>query len=95
MLFNIARGGLIDEPALAKALREQKIAAAGLDVFEGEPAVNAGLFGITQHCDDSPYSRRHVEAHMDWPSWGQKTLSRLLAWDLMPAIRPRSSIRKC
>src|SRR5882762_3850107 len=39
MLFNIARGGLIDEPALAKALREQKLAAAGLDVFEGEPSV--------------------------------------------------------
>jgi lactate dehydrogenase-like 2-hydroxyacid dehydrogenase len=46
MLFNIARGGLIDEAALATALKENRIAAAGLDVFEGEPAVYAGLMGL-------------------------------------------------
>jgi gluconate 2-dehydrogenase len=46
MLFNIARGGLIDEAALAEALRSQQIAAAGLDVFEGEPAIHPGLMGL-------------------------------------------------
>ncbi len=46
MLFNIARGGLIDEEALAKAIREQRLAAAGLDVFEGEPAIHPGLMGL-------------------------------------------------
>ena len=46
MLFNIARGGLIDEEALAAALREQRLAAAGLDVFEGEPAIHPGLLGL-------------------------------------------------
>jgi lactate dehydrogenase-like 2-hydroxyacid dehydrogenase len=46
MLFNIARGGLIDEVALAEALRDKKIAAAGLDVFEGEPAVYPGLLNL-------------------------------------------------
>jgi glyoxylate/hydroxypyruvate/2-ketogluconate reductase len=46
MLFNIARGGLIDEAALATALREQRLAAAGLDVFEGEPAIHPGLMGL-------------------------------------------------
>jgi len=46
MLFNIARGGLIDEEALAAALRERRIAAAGLDVFEGEPAIHPGLMGL-------------------------------------------------
>ncbi|MBS1662700.1 MAG: D-glycerate dehydrogenase [Bacteroidetes bacterium] len=46
MLFNIARGGLIDEAALAAALREQRIAGAGLDVFEGEPSIHPGLMGL-------------------------------------------------
>ncbi len=36
-LINIARGGLIDEKALFKALKEGEIAGAGLDVFEQEP----------------------------------------------------------
>jgi lactate dehydrogenase-like 2-hydroxyacid dehydrogenase len=46
MLFNIARGGLIDEVALAEALRLKKIAGAGLDVFEAEPAVYPGLMNL-------------------------------------------------
>lgn len=46
MLFNIARGGLIDEEALASALREKRLAAAGLDVFENEPVIYPGLLGM-------------------------------------------------
>jgi phosphoglycerate dehydrogenase-like enzyme len=36
-LVNIARGGVVDEPALIRALKENWIAGAGLDVFEQEP----------------------------------------------------------
>ncbi len=45
-LINIARGGLIDEAALAAALRQKKIAAAALDVFEDEPIIFPGLLGL-------------------------------------------------
>jgi glyoxylate/hydroxypyruvate/2-ketogluconate reductase len=45
-LVNIARGGIVDDAALAVALREGRIAAAGLDVFEGEPQVHPDLLTV-------------------------------------------------
>lgn len=45
-LVNIARGGIADEEALVAALRERRIAAAGLDVFEGEPRINPALLTV-------------------------------------------------
>ncbi|WP_431273331.1 2-hydroxyacid dehydrogenase [Variovorax ureilyticus] len=45
-LVNIARGGIVDDAALAVALREKRIAAAGLDVFEGEPKVHPDLLKV-------------------------------------------------
>ncbi|MBL8329783.1 MAG: D-glycerate dehydrogenase [Rubrivivax sp.] len=45
-LTNIARGGIVDDAALVQALQERRIAAAGLDVFEGEPALHAGLLTV-------------------------------------------------
>ncbi len=45
-LTNIARGGIVDDAALAVALRRGVIAAAGLDVFEGEPQLHPALLDL-------------------------------------------------
>jgi len=46
VLVNTSRGPVVDEKALVKALRERRIAAAGLDVYEEEPKAAPGLLEL-------------------------------------------------
>jgi gluconate 2-dehydrogenase len=68
-LVNIARGGIVDDAALAQALRERRIAAAGLDVFEGEPQVHPDLLTVpnvvlTPHIASSTIPTRLAMANL-------------------------------
>jgi glyoxylate reductase len=47
-LVNAARGGIVDEEALIRLLQEDRIAGAGLDVFENEPKVSPKLIKLAQ-----------------------------------------------
>ncbi|WP_375576400.1 2-hydroxyacid dehydrogenase [Paracidovorax oryzae] len=68
-LINIARGGIVDDAALAQALRERRIAAAGLDVFEGEPKVHPDLLAVpnvvlTPHIASATVPTRRAMANL-------------------------------
>ncbi len=69
VLVNIARGGVVDDDALADALRAHRLAAAGLDVFEDEPKVRAGLLQLdnvvlTPHIASSTRTTREAMARL-------------------------------
>ena len=46
ILVNSARGGVVDDAALVQALKEKRIAGAGLDVFEGEPRLHPDFVSL-------------------------------------------------
>jgi lactate dehydrogenase-like 2-hydroxyacid dehydrogenase len=68
-LTNIARGGIVDDAALAEALRTKRLGAAGLDVFEGEPQLNPALLTVpnvvlTPHIASATEATRRAMANL-------------------------------
>ena len=68
-LTNIARGGIVDDAALAAALRDGTIAAAGLDMYEGEPSVHPALLEVpnvvlTPHIASATEKTRRAMANL-------------------------------
>jgi lactate dehydrogenase-like 2-hydroxyacid dehydrogenase len=66
-LINVARGGIVDDEALISALRQRRLAGAGIDVFEGEPKYNPGFLeldnvALTPHIGSSSHATRMAMA---------------------------------
>ncbi|MBN8887775.1 MAG: D-glycerate dehydrogenase [Rudaea sp.] len=69
ILVNIARGGVVDDTALVAALKQKRIAGAGLDVFEHEPAVPADMLALdnvvlTPHIASASLATRRAMASL-------------------------------
>ena len=75
-IVNIARGSVIDEPALLEALQKNRIAGAGLDVFADEPRVPEAFFAL-----DNVVLQPHVASatHQTRSAMGQLVIDNLAA----------------
>jgi lactate dehydrogenase-like 2-hydroxyacid dehydrogenase len=76
-LVNVARGKLVDEAALAKALDEGKLSAVGLDVHASEPNVSKNLAGRRDVMMLSHTAGASVESHVGFERMGMENL---LGW---------------
>ncbi|MBB3772319.1 lactate dehydrogenase-like 2-hydroxyacid dehydrogenase [Angulomicrobium tetraedrale] len=77
ILINVARGSVVDEEALVRALKDGTIAGAGLDVFAHEPNVPAELIAL-----DNAVLLPHIASatHVTRNAMGQLVVDNLLAW---------------
>jgi hydroxypyruvate reductase len=77
VFVNIARGWLVDEPALVGALADGRLGAAGLDVFESEPNVPEGLLGL-ENVVLTPHVASNTEETMT--AMGECVLENIRSW---------------
>ncbi len=79
VVVNTSRGAVIDEPAMIKALKEGKIAAAGLDVFETEPIdADNPLLDLDNVVLTAHQSSSSVEARIRTPASGMENVIRFV-----------------
>jgi lactate dehydrogenase-like 2-hydroxyacid dehydrogenase len=88
VVVNTARGGLVHDGDLIAALRSGRVAAAGLDVFEGEPNVNPGYLDLPN---------TFLLPHIGSATFETRTAMGMLALDNIDAVlagRPAPSLLK-
>lgn len=85
-LINVARGSVVEEDALIRALNEGELASAGLDVFAGEPAPDPRLLALP-NVVLSPH--RASGTHRTREAMAQLVVDNLIAWrDGRPLLTP-------
>jgi hypothetical protein len=77
IVINTARGGLIVDDDLIAALKTGRVAAAGLDVFEGEPKLNPGYVGL---------KNTFLTSHIGTATVESRTLMGMVALDNIDAV---------
>ena len=77
LVINTARGAVIDEAALVRALQAKRIAGAGLDVFEREPLLEAGLY----ECENAV-----LAPHLGSATIGTRTKMGMIALENLLAV---------
>ena len=77
ILVNTSRGEVVDEQALTRLLREKKIAGAGLDVFEHEPAINPRLRQLDNVVLLPHMGSATIEGRIDM---GEKVIINIKTW---------------
>ncbi|MER6559059.1 phosphoglycerate dehydrogenase [Streptomyces sp. NPDC001027] len=83
-IVNAARGGIVDEQALAAALIEGRVAAAGLDVFATEPCTDSPLFALDNVVSTPHLGASTVEAQDRAGTTVAHSVRRALAGELVP-----------
>lgn len=97
-IINVARGGIVDEAALAKAIEDGRVGGAGIDVFTKEPPVDSPLMAhdrinVTPHLGASTAEAQEKPAS---PSPNQCAKPWLVSWCQMLSTLPvAQSTRKC
>ena len=99
-IINTSRGGLIDEPALIKALQEGWIAGAGLDVLETEPPDRKNpLLNMDNVIMTAHSAANTVEAPQAWVSEWKQIIEEYLSglWPinvLNPEVKPKAKLKE-
>lgn len=94
IVINTARGGLIDETALANALRSGQIAGAGIDVYETEPCTDSPLFGLDNVLLTPHSAGQSHESSMNGRMWSVDNLVAAFAGVHRNVVNPAALERK-